>query len=132
VTVGEATGGGGGGGNTGGGSGEATAPRVLGVVEVQHVKKKVSSVTIAFNEAMNPGSAGNSALYGVLGGVRRGKRMVYSKKVKLGTVSYDEGAHTVSVSLAKPYKGQVRVSVDGILEALDGVTGASAFSEVVR
>jgi WD40 repeat protein len=40
--------------------------------------------------------------------------------------------HTVSISLARPYKGQVRVSVDGILEALDGVTGSSAFSEVVR
>jgi Calx-beta domain len=111
---------------------ELVAPRGLGVVEVQHVKKKVTAVTIAFNEAMNPGSAGNSALYSVLGGVRRGKRMVYSKKVKLGTVSYDEGADTVSISLAKPYKGQVRVSVDGILEALDGVAGSSAFSDVVR
>ncbi len=66
VTVGETTG--------GRGDGEVTAPGVLGVIEVQQTKKKVSAVTLAFNEAMVPGSVSNSSLYGIMGSVpkRRG------------------------------------------------------------
>jgi Astacin (Peptidase family M12A) len=140
VTLGQSTGdggggttGGGGGGTTGdGGGGEVTEPEVLGVVEIQHTKKKVSSVTIAFSQAMDAGSVSNPALYSVLGGMGKGRRMVYSKRLKLRTVSYNASAHTVAISLAKPFKGRVRVSVEGIIEALDGAESTSAFSEIAQ
>jgi hypothetical protein len=107
-------------------------PRVLGVVEVQHARKKVSSLSIAFNEAMSPGSVSNVALYRFQGGVAKGRKVVFSKEVKVGHVVYDEAANTVSISLARPYGGQIRMSLDGFVEALDGVASDSAFSVVVR
>ena len=110
----------------------ATSPQVLGVVDVQHAKKKVTSISIAFNEAMNSGSVGNAALYHLFGGVHKRSKIVYSKKIKLGTVSYNAAAHTLSISLAKPDKGPIRVSVDGMIEALDGLASNSLFSQVVR
>ncbi len=131
LTVGP-TSGGGGGGTTGGGGGEAAAPQVLGVVEVQQTKKKVSAVTIAFNEAMAPDSVNNPALYRISGGVPRRRRVVFSKKVKIKTVLYAEATDTVSISLAKPYKGEVKVSLDGMIDATDGASSESAFTEVVR
>ena len=119
--------GGGGGGGSGGGGYKPISPQILGVVEVQHSKKKVSSVTIAFNEAMNAGSVSNAALYHLFGGVHKRSKIVYSKKIKVGTVSYNAAAHIVSISLAKPYKGPIRVSLDGMIEAMDGWR-ATAFS----
>jgi hypothetical protein len=116
----------------GGGGGTATVPQVLGVIEVQHVKKKVSAVTIAFNQAMVPASVNNAALYSVFGGVPNRGRVVFSKKLKIQTVLYDEADDTVSISLAKPYRGQVKVSLDGIIDATDGVARVTAFSGVVR
>ena len=125
-TVGSSIGGGGGGG------GGATAPQVLGVIEVEHTKKKVSAVTIAFNESMVPASVNNPALYSVLGGVPKRGKVVFSKKVRIRTVHYDEAADTVWISLAKPYKGQVKASLDGMIVAADGASSDSAFSEIVR
>jgi hypothetical protein len=127
VTLDATTGGGG-----GGSGGQVTAPQVLGVVKVEHTKKKVSSVTIAFNEAMVPASVSNSALYSVFGGVPKRRRVVFSKKIKIRSVLYDEAADTVSITLAKPYKGQVKVSLAGIIEATDGASSDIAFSADVR
>jgi hypothetical protein len=119
-------------GTGGGGGGEVIAPGILGVVEVQHAKKKVSAVTIAFNEAMVSGSISNSALYHLFGGMLKRRRIVFSKKIKVGAVSYDDATDSVRVTLAKPYKGQVQISVDGTIEASNGKSSDAAFSEDLR
>jgi hypothetical protein len=107
-------------------------PRFWGLVQVQHARKKVASVTIAFNEAMVPGSVSSSALYSVLGGVPKRGRVVFSKRLKIRTIRYDRAGHTVSISLANPYRGQVELSLDGMIEATDGASSLSAFSGVVH
>jgi len=58
--------------------------------------------------------------------------VVFSKKVKIRTVRYDEAADTVSISFAKPYKGQVKVSLDGTIEATDRASSRAAFSKAAR
>jgi Astacin (Peptidase family M12A) len=108
------------------------APEILGVVAVGHSRKKVSSVTIAFNEAMVSGSVSNSALYSVLGAVTKRKKTVYSRKIKIGSVGYNGAADTVLIKLAAPFQGLILVSVSGLVEAVDGASSDSSFSAVVR
>ena len=74
------------------------APQILGVVAVGHSRKRVSSVTIAFNEAMVPGSASSSALFSVFGGVLKRKKTVFSRKIKIGSLSYNSAVNTISIN----------------------------------
>jgi hypothetical protein len=47
-------------------------------------------------------------------------------------VSYNDGARTVTINLAKPYKGAVQVTVQSGLVAANGALSDRAFSMVVR
>ena len=74
-------------------------------------KKGLTSITIAFDATLNPGSAVNRGFYSVLGAVKKHRKTVYTKGVPLRGVSYNGNAQTVTITLAKPYKGAVQVKV---------------------
>jgi hypothetical protein len=99
-----------------------------GIAGLGHSGKGLISITIGFNEALTPGSAGNSAVYTVLGGVKRRKQMVYKQGVGIKGVVYDGNAHAVMINLAKPYKGKVRVTVHGMIDAASGAANRIDFS----
>ena len=96
-----------------------------------HSKKGLTSVSLAFDEALNPASANNLGLYRVLGAVKKRGKTVYSKALKISRVSFDGNAH-VTITLAKPYKGAVQVTVFGGMKASSGVSSESASMIVVR
>jgi Astacin (Peptidase family M12A) len=111
---------------------QSNAPSVVGVVDVGHGSEKVTSVTIAFSEAMNARSVREFSLFHLFGGVLRRKRLVYSKKIKVGNVHYDDSNCTLTIRLATPCRGQVLVSLQGTARAADGVSTSIEFSAVVR
>lgn len=56
-------------------------PHPTGVSATGHSRKGLTSITLAFDEALAPTSATNPALYSVLGGARKRGKTVYSRVV---------------------------------------------------
>jgi hypothetical protein len=110
----------------------AAIPQATAIVSAKHSKKGLTSIIVAFNEALDPGSADNVNLYSIQGGVRKRKTTVYSKPVTIRNVSYDGKDHTVAINLDKPYKGTVRVTVHSGILAASGAPSSSDFSAVVK
>jgi hypothetical protein len=108
-----------------------TPPSVLSVARVPHSKKGLTSFAVTFNEALTPASASSPGLYGVFAGVKKHHKTVYTKPLKIRSVS-PGGANTVTINLAKPYKGAVQVTVESGIVGANGASSTSAFSDVVR
>jgi len=60
-------------------------------------------------------------------GVKKKRKLVFSKVVRIGEVTYDGNAHTVTVRLAKPTKGTLQVTVFGGILAADGAFTSGNF-----
>jgi hypothetical protein len=105
-------------------------PHVTGNVSVTRTKKGLTSITVGFDEALNPGSVANRALYSVLGAVKKHRKTVYSKGVRIKGISFD-GNTRVTINLAKPYKGAVKVTVHGGILATDGASSSGDFAAIV-
>jgi hypothetical protein len=109
-----------------------TPPHVTGVVGVGHSRKGLTSIAVAIDEALNPDSAGNPGLYLVLGAAKKHKETVHSKAVGIRSVSYDSKAHSVTINLAKPFKGAVQVTVHSGVVARNGASSSGEFTRVVQ
>jgi hypothetical protein len=107
-------------------------PAVAGVVSVPHSKKGITAIVIGFSEALDPSSAGNPAFYGLASGVKKKHKLVFSKGVKISSVSYDGNAHTVTLKLAKPTKGTMQVTVHRGVSATNGLSSSGDFTAVVK
>ena len=110
----------------------APPPHAMGVVSVGHSKKGLTSITVAFDEALNSASLSNLGLYSVLGGVKTRKRIIYNKVERIKGASYNDNAHTVTINLAKPYKGVVQVTVHGGIVAANGASSLGDFRAIVK
>ena len=110
----------------------AVIPQATGIVSVTHSRKGITSITIGFNEALEPGSADNRGLYSVLEGVKKRKKTVFNKADTIKSISYDGNNHTVAIKFARAYKGMVRATVDRGIVAADGASSSSAFSAVAK
>jgi hypothetical protein len=97
--------------------------------------RKGTSYTITFAAPLNPGSASNLSLYQVLQGVtkvvEKRKQTVYAKALKIKTVVYEDGPQSVTITLARPYKGAVQVTIGPGLEGADGASSSGVFTRVV-
>jgi hypothetical protein len=65
-------------------------------------------------------------------GVKKRKKTVYTKALKIRSISYVSSSDSVTINLSKPYKGAVEVTVDGAIEALDGTTSDIDFSTILK
>ncbi len=72
----------------------------------------------------------NPAPYSVLGAVKKHHKTVYSKVMRIKGISFDGGTR-VTVNLAKPYKGAVKLTIHGGILAADGASSNVDFSAVV-
>jgi hypothetical protein len=106
-------------------------PRVTRVVAVAHSRKAITSITVRFDEALDPASARKGRYYGLAAGVETGQTIAFSKRVKIVGVSYDRAAHAVRLRLAVPQRGPVRVTVRAGLVAADGISSTSDLTAVV-
>ena len=86
---------------------------------------------MTFDEALDAVATSNTALYQVLGGATKHHKAVFSKPVAIKSTTYNPTTHTVTLNLAKPFKGPVQVTVEPGLEGSDGVSTRSAIAEVV-
>src|SRR5262249_27125486 len=82
-----------------------THPSVTGPVSVAHTRKGVSTLTFKFSEALNPASAENPGFYSLAAAVKKRHKVLFTKPVRIRSVSYDSNVQTVTLHLARPFKG---------------------------
>jgi hypothetical protein len=107
------------------------SPRVAAVTIGKSSKKGLTSITVLFDQAMATGSAGNPGNYALGGAVKKKKHTLYTKRVSIRSVTYNASTHVATITLAKPYKGQLQVTaLAGIMSAEGVSTGAPAVTIV--
>ncbi len=79
----------------------------------------LTSVSLTFDEAVDATSVMSAGLYTVLGGVTKHHKVMYTKKIKVSDVSYDSENFTVMLRLARPFKGMLRVAVQGEIHSVN-------------
>jgi hypothetical protein len=114
----------------GAGGSAPVPPHATQVVAASRTKKGLTAITVAFDEALDSVSVSNSALYNVLGAVKKHRKTVYSKGVGIQGIGFD-GSTPVTIRLARPYKGAVQVTVAGGILAADGASTDINFSSVI-
>ena len=96
--------------------------------------RKATSYTINFAAPLNPQAATNLGLYQVFEGVtkvvKKHKHTVYTKALKIKSAVYT-AAPSVTITLAKPLKGKVQVTIAPGLEAANGASTGTAITELV-
>jgi hypothetical protein len=86
---------------------------------------------VTFDEALDAVATSNTALFQVLGAVKKHGKNVFTKGVTIKGTAYNPATHTVTLNLAKPYKGPVQVTVDAGVPSADGVPSSGNVTEVV-
>ena len=106
----------------------AAAPYVTSVSNQTNSRKGLTSITVAFDEALDAVSAEDGDLYVLdLATKKRGKT-VYQKQVRLRSIQYNGQSHTVTLLLAKPTKGRFQLDVREGIMAADGGVGSGNFT----
>ena len=87
---------------------------------------KGSPCVIFAISAFDAASAFDLGHYGLARGVVKRRKMVYNKVVRLSSASYDPNARAVTLTLAKPIKAKLQLTVrPGILAGNGTATTAS-------
>jgi hypothetical protein len=107
-------------------------PHVTRVIAVAPSRKAITSILVAFDEALDPASASEARFYSLASGVEKRHKLVFRKGVKIARVSYGATTQTVRLKLAVPQKGPIQVTVRAGIVAADGVMDSSEYTAVVR
>jgi hypothetical protein len=110
----------------------APAPQVTGTILVRKSKKRLAAITVSFNERLNPQSAINLGLYHVATGVKKHRKMVYSRAVPIANVTYNDSTRSVTLSLAKPSTARMQLTVGAGIVGANGASSQSAFTTFVK
>ncbi len=104
--------------------------QVSDIASASRTNKGLTAITLTFDEALDGGVVRDQALFSVLGAVKKHRKTVYSKAVRIKGIGFDGGTR-VTIDLAKPYKGAVKVIVHGGILAADGAATRGDSSVVV-
>ena len=107
----------------------ALAPIATGIAGLVRSRKGLETIVVGFDEALDAVSVENGS-YLLRLGVRRRHKLIFSKPVRVESVTYDSASQSVSIHLRKPVKGEVQVTIQGGIAAANGVIGGS-FTAVV-
>jgi hypothetical protein len=92
-----------------------------------------TAITLEFDEAMNSTSGSTASFYRVATGFNTRRRSVFTKVVKIRSVTYDPSTGTVTLRLAKPYNinSEFRVTVRAGIMAANGVSTVGNATELI-
>ena len=96
-------------------------------------KKGLTSFTVSYNEPLSSSSASSSGLYQVFAAVtkivKKHKETLFTKALAIRSVSPNSTSSTVTINLAKPFKGRVQVMVQGNITAGNGASNSVRFTQ---
>ena len=103
-------------------TGAVVSPRIVAVTP-EKSGNELTGFIVLYNEPLDPGSATDSGLYHVFAGttkrVKKRKDIVFIEPLAIKK-RVESSGDMVTVSLVKPYKGTVKVTVHGFVAALNG------------
>jgi hypothetical protein len=105
---------------------------VVGNVVVSKSRGRLVTLTVHFNEPLDPDSASNFGLYHVYSAVKRHRKTVYSKPVSIRNVIYNASTISVMVNLARATSGSVELTIAAGIVGANGGPGSSAFTTIVK
>jgi hypothetical protein len=105
-------------------------PLVTGIANLTLSRSGLTAITLGFNEALNPASIAGFR-YGVLGAVKQHRKVVYSRRIRTSGAQFEDAAD-LTIKLARPYKGAVRVWLRGSLLAANSTSSPVAFVTTLR
>jgi hypothetical protein len=108
-----------------------TPVRVSGITGVAHSAAGVTSITIAFNAPVHTRSATRKSFYRLMGAVTKKLRTLFTRSLAVEQVVLASPT-SVTVVLAQPYNGAVKVSVRPGVPATNGTKSGRSFSAVVQ
>ena len=113
-----------------------TLPQVLAIAGVSS-KKGLTSFTVSYNEPLSSSSASSSGLYQVFAAVKKivkkhHSETLFTKALAIRSVSLNSTSSTVTINLAKPFKGRVEVMVQGNITAGNGASNSVRFTQDLR
>jgi hypothetical protein len=109
-----------------------TSLPVAGLTAAGRPRRGITAITVGFAGPINSDLARNPALYSLMGGVRRRRRTVFARPLRIRAIGQDATANTVTIELARAYKGPVQVTIHGDLVATGTGPKAGDFTQVVR
>jgi hypothetical protein len=107
------------------------SPQPAGAPTIGRSKQGLTSIGFSFGVTLDP-SAASTALYRVLGAVKKKGKTVYSKAVHVKNVSLSADSKSVTINLAKPFKGVAQVTIEPGLKASGGASTTSPLMFVVH
>lgn len=113
----------------------AVPPGVTSIGPTWRTARGLTSIGVAFDAPLNPASASDPARYSVLslGTERVGRREVtVHRALRIQSVTYDAGAHTVRIYLARPHEGPVEVVVGPGMVGADGAISTQSYWRIIR
>jgi hypothetical protein len=112
-----------------------TPPQVMAIAPVSS-KKSLTSLSVSYNEPLSSSSANNSALYHVFAAVtkvvKKHKQTLFTKALAIRGVSPSSSGNTVTITLAKPFKGTVQATVHGTVTAANGASSSVNTSMILK
>ncbi len=109
-----------------------TPPQVLAIAGVSS-RKGLTSFTVSYNEPLSSSSASSSGLYQVFAAVtkkvKKHKETLFTKALAIRSVTPNSTGSTVTIKLARPFKGQVQVMVGGNISAGNGASNSVRFTQ---
>ncbi len=110
-------------------------PELIGNVVVSQSRHR-TTFTLKFAAPLDSATADNRHLYRVKASVtiplgKHGEIVYYVKTLKIRSVVYDTALDSVTVALARPYRGAVEVRIKPGLEAADGASTTKRINAIV-
>jgi hypothetical protein len=107
------------------------APPGVSIETVNHSGKAITSIVVSFDQAMVPSSAETVGFYKLASGIPVRHKFVVTKSLKIASTTYNNNADTITLNLARPFKGKVQVTVHVGVMATDGTSTRGTFTAVV-
>jgi streptogramin lyase len=98
---------------------------------VNHTGEAITSIVVAFDQPMVPSSAETVGFYKLASGFSVGHKFVVKKSLKIASATYNNIADTITLDLARPFKGKVQLTVHAGVMATNGTSTRGNFTAVV-
>jgi hypothetical protein len=106
------------------------APQFRGIASLQS-RKGLTGFIAVFSEPLELGSASNPGLYHVFAPVRKRGMRAFTRALAIKSIRPGNAGATAAVNLARAARGNVEVTVQGVIAAANGTSSTIDYSTIV-
>jgi hypothetical protein len=95
-------------------------------------RRRMTALTVTFNEPLDARSASNRGLYHVFALAKKHGKTGFSRAVAIKRISPSSDATTVTLKFARRPRGVVELTIQGTITAASGASGSISSTRVIR